>query len=196
MKKIILPFFTYLLSLNSFAQTNSDAEIIHKESLEKIIYQQESLKSDSIIYTDTVHGYELVIPLWWKIKETKAFMFGGTFPAIGSVENALLFKSFDKEEFSDINDFENWVIRDYSIGKPFKWSSQHFFMLRKELNDFNEIGNSFWLQLIRGNKIYNCCYILFETSKSYVWVDFTSTSDTYDKNFPLLKDVMSIFKKK
>jgi len=111
-----------------------------------------------------------------------------------AIENALLIKCFKKEEYKDLTEFENWVVKDYSIGQSPKWSSQHKILLKKELTDFKYLGNSYKAQWLRGNKIYDCCYIITETS-TYIWIDFTATNTTYPKNFDKFKEIVSLFKK-
>lgn len=150
---------------------------------------------DSVIHVDSTYGFRVTVPDWWQIRETPRSMFGGTFPAVDEIENALVFKCFNKEEFKNIADFENWVIKDYSMGQSPKWSNQHRILLKKELDDFKETGKSYKVQLMRGNKLYDCCYILTETSTAYIWIDFTATSTTYPKNFGKLKEIISSFQK-
>ena len=150
---------------------------------------------DSIIHIDSTYGFQITIPKWWHIRETPLNLFGGTFPAVDSMENALLFKSFKKDEFKDLADFENWVVKDYSLGQSPQWSSQHKMLLKKELTDFKDLGNAYKVQMLRGNLIYDCCYIIAETSTSYIWIDFTATATTYPKNFDKFKEIVSLFKK-
>lgn len=146
-------------------------------------------------HVDSTYGYKITIPDWWTIRETPPGMFGGTFPAIESVENALIFKSFDKAAHKNFADFEKWVIKDYSMGQSPKWSTQHIILLKKELDDFKETGNAYKVQLMRGNKMYDCCYLLVETAKAFVWIDFTATSTTYTKNWDKFKEVVNSFTK-
>lgn len=42
-------------------------------------------------------------------------------------------------------------------------------------------------------KIYQCQYIIIETPKTFLWIDFTSTKDTYDINLEKLKEIMTSF---
>lgn len=150
---------------------------------------------DSIVHVDSTYGFQITIPKWWHIRETPLNLFGGTFPEVDSIENALIFKCFKKDEFKSVADFENWVIKDYSMGQTPKWSNQDMMLLKKELTDFKELGNSYKTQLLRGNKIYDCCYIITQTNNAYIWIDFTSTNTTYPKNFDKFKEIVSLFKK-
>lgn len=150
---------------------------------------------DSTQHVDSTYNFKLVVPDWWNIRETPSNFFGGTFPAIDGIENALLLKCFDKAKFKSISDFENWVIKDYSMGQSPKWSSQHTILLKKALADFKELGNSYKVQLMKGGTMYDCCYILTETSTAYIWIDFTATSTTYPKNFEKFKEIINLFKR-
>ena len=146
-------------------------------------------------HVDTVHGYQIQVPNWWTIRETPAYMFGGTLPAVDDIENALIFKCFSKEDIKDMAEFESWVITGYTMGQSPRWSSQHKFLLRKKLEDFKEIGSAYKVQMMKGNKIFDCCYIMIETSKAYIWIDFTATSTTYPVNWDKFKEIVSSFKK-
>jgi len=178
-----------------FSQTQPADKNKHINLPAYLIELEQISGRDSIIHIDSTYGFQITIPKWWHIRETPLNLFGGTFPAVDSIENALLFKSFKRDEFKDLADFENWVVKDYSMGQSPKWSSQHKMLLKKELTDFKYLGNAYKVQLLRGNKIYDCCYIIIETSTSYIWIDFTATNTTYPKNFDKFKEIVSLFKK-
>ena len=205
---LIIVVFTFIGS-NSFGQTDTTQvkkRIQKLDSLKTVnakhgnlvayLYELEQISGiDNIEHTDSISGYSLIIPLWWKIRETpNGNLFGGTFPAIKEIENALLFKAFDKSEYKSIKDFENWVIGDYKIGDTPKWSNSHKILLKKELDEFKDIGKSYKVQLIWDGYLYDSCYIIVETSNSYLWIDFTATKETYDVNFPKLKEIIADYK--
>lgn len=144
---------------------------------------------------DSVHGYKVKIPAWWKAKETNAFTFGGTFPAIDSVENALFIKIVEKSKFSTLRDFENWVIASYSVGQSPEWSPKVKILLRKNLPDFKRIGNAYRAQFMMGRNIFDCCYVMLEGKNCYIWIDFTATSKTYPVNFPKFTEIINTFQK-
>jgi len=160
------------------------------------LIQQQAEGKDSIVYVDSNYNYQVTVPKWWHLLATPEAAFGGTFPAVDSIENALVIKSFKKDKFKDLADFEDWVIRKYSLGQAFEWSNDSKFMLRKELTDFNGPGDAFKIQLLRFRQIYMCCYILTQTSSAYIWIDFTATNETYAKNFERFREVVSLFKKR
>lgn len=207
--KIIIIFAFALIGNYSFGQTDSiqikkraqrldslKAQNAEHGNLLAYLYELEQISGiDNIEHTDSISGYSLVIPLWWKIRETpNTNLFGGTFPAIDKIENALVFKAFDKSKYESFNDFKKWVIADYKIGDTPKWSNSHKILLKKELDEFKNIGKSFKVQLMRNGYLYDCCYIIVETSNSYLWIDFTATKETYDLNFPKLKEIIADYK--
>lgn len=195
--------------MNSFGQTDSthvEKKTQKGDSLKvengahgnlvAYLYELEQISGvDTIAHTDSISGYSVVIPKWWRIRETpNASLFGGTFPAIGTVQNALLFKTFAKSDYKSIKDFENWIIADYKMGDTPKWSNSHTLLLKKELDEFKDIGKSYKAQLMRNGYLYHSCYIIIETSNSYLWIDFTATQDTYEVNFPKFKEIMTKYK--
>ena len=108
--------------------------------------------------------------------------------------DACITKGFDKSQYKNLKDFEGWIIKDYKLGENPKWSNQHKILLKKEIDNFSDLGTSYKVQLIRGGYIYHCCYIIVETSEAYLWIDFTATQDTYDLNFEKLKELLSKFR--
>jgi hypothetical protein len=192
-------FFATLLLVTHccFAQTQPIDKTKHINLPVYLIELEQISGRDSIVHIDSTYGFQITIPKWWHIRETPPNLFGGTFPPVDSIENALVFKCFNKTEFKSIDDFENWVIKDYSIGESPKWSnqSQHRMLLKKELTTFKELGKSYKTQLLKGGKIYDCCYIITQTSTAYIWIDFTATTTTYPKNFDRFKEIVSLFKR-
>lgn len=160
----------------------------------KIILKQKS-GQDQLHYVDSTFGYSVRVPKWWDIKETpSANFFGGTFPEIDKSESALLFKAFEKEKFKTFQNFENWVVAGYRSGDTPRWSNEHMFLFKKDLQEFKNIGKAYKVQLKTNDTFYNSCYIIVETAKSFLWIDLTSTRETYDANFKKLKELMPQFK--
>lgn len=172
-----------------FAQTKTSVNA----NAAKIILEQKS-GQDQLKYVDSTYGYSVVVPKWWDIKETpSANFFGGTFPEINNSKSALLFKSFEKEQFKTLQNFENWVVAGYRSGETPRWSNEHKFLYKKNLDEFKSIGKAYKVQLKADDSFYNCCYIIIETTKSFLWIDLTSTRETYDANFKELEKLMSQF---
>ena len=206
---LFLIFIFTFISISSFGQADSTQQkkkIIKADSLEikegkhgnlvAYLYELQQLSGvETIKHIDSTSGYSIVIPNWWKIRETpNNSLFGGTFPEVNKVQNALLFKAFNKTDYKNLKKFEAWVISNYKLGDIPKWSRNHKILLKQEIDDFKNIGNSYKVQLMWNGSIYYCCYIIVETSKSFLWIDFTATNDTYDINFPKLKELLKKYK--
>jgi hypothetical protein len=158
------------------------------------IISKQSSGEYQISYADSANGYSVIIPKWWDIKETPSpNFFGGTFDEIDKSKSALLVKAFEKEKFKTLQNFENWVISSYKSGDTPKWSTNQKVLFKKNLSEFNTIGKAFKVQLKTEDTFYNCCYIIVETSKSYLWIDLTSTRETYDANFKKLEKILLQF---
>jgi hypothetical protein len=151
--------------------------------------------NDAPLRIDTIHGYKIKVPAWWKTTVNNEVTFGGTFPAVDSVENALFIKIVEKSKFNSLQDFENWVIAGYSIGESPKWSPKVKVLLKKNVDDFKKIGNAYKAQFVIGTNMFDCCYIMTESKGYYIWIDFTATNATYPVNFPKFKEIMSTFEK-
>lgn len=192
MKKLVSLFTIILATKFCIAQP------IHQINIAPTVQDNDfrmPVTTDTVVHIDSTNGYSVAVPDWWNILETPPNFFGGIFPAVDSIENALIFKSFKKSKFKGLVDFENWVVNDYSTGQTPAWSNDHTMLLKKRLKDFQELGNTYKVQLIRGGKIYDCCYIITETNNAYIWIDFTATSTTYPKNFDKFKEIISTYKK-
>lgn len=173
-------------TFNGFSQTISTvSEVIKNQKLGR----------DHINYADSIYGYSMTIPKWWDIKETPSpDFFGGTFPEIDKSKSALLFKAFEKEKFKTFQNFENWVISGYKSGDTPKWSDDHKVLFKKNLAEFTSVGKAFKVQLKAEDTFYNSCYIIVETSKSYLWIDLTATRESYDANYKKMEEIMAQFK--
>ena len=199
--RIIVIIVFVVIGSYAFGQTDSSQvkkkiENVKHGNLVAYLYELQQITGvDNIKHKDSISGYSLVIPKWWQIRETpNTSLFGGTFPAIDDIQNALIFKAFDKTEYKNLEDFKDWVIEGYKLGDIPKWSTSHKVLLKKELDDFKKIGNSYKVQLMWNGSLYHCCYIIVETSNTYLWIDFTATKETYDVNFPKLEKIINDFK--
>lgn len=155
------------------------------------VLSNQNAEQDQIKYTDSTHGYSIIIPKWWQIKKTPSpNFFGGTFDEVKKSKSALLFKAFEKEKFKTLQSFENWVISNYKSGDTPKWSTTQKILFKKSMNEFENLGKAFKVQLKTEDTFYNCCYIIVETSKAYLWIDLTSTRDAYDTDFKKFEAIM------
>jgi hypothetical protein len=150
--------------------------------------------SGPIIHTDTTYGYQVTVPSWLRILETPEDVYGGLFPKTDTVENTVLFKSFKKDQFKTLDAFENWVVKDYSVGQESRWDPDHIILLKNQLNDYTGPGDAFRVQILNEGFISNCCYVLLETHKAFVWIDFSATRETYSVNLPKFMEIVNSVK--
>lgn len=187
LKVLIASVLFIQVSLGTFAQTKANSNI-------SILISKQKSGEDQIKYSDSTFGYSVIVPKWWAIKETPSpNFFGGTFPEIEKSESALLFKSFEKEKFKTLDNFQKWVITGYRSGDIPKWSDSQKVLYIKNLSDFSAIGKAFKVQLKSEDTFYNSCYIIVETSRSFLWIDLTAKRETYDVDFKKFEKLMSQF---
>jgi hypothetical protein len=142
-----------------------------------------SSKSDLRKHLDENFAYSVIIPDWLEVKDTGSeYLWGGTLPAINGIENAIIVKIFQKENFT-FNDFKKYVVTDLKFGQTPNWSDgSHTFTLKKQLGSYKQFDYRYKIYLTRTENLYHSQFVLFETPKAYIWVDFTATPETYEKN--------------
>lgn len=173
--KRLIPIFLFLSAIQSFAQS------------------QENDSKGASIYNDDANGYSIKIPSWLQQKSTGSpNAFGGTLPAVHDIENAILIIAYDKAKFKNFEDFKKIYITGNSFGKETLFSKNHIFYGRneKDLHDV-EHGVASKLYLFYRNKIYHHQFVLLETSKAYLFINYTSTPETYEENLPKFNEFMS-----
>ena len=69
-------------------------------------------------------------------------------------------------------------------------SQAHQLLKKEKLNEFEKLGDAYYVELQWNGKIYCCCYILVETSTTFLWIDFTATTESYDENVIKFKKIM------
>ena len=92
------------------------------------------------------------------------------------------------------SDFKKFLVEDLVFGQSPKWSASHKFMGKKDLGKYNNIGDSYKVYLMMGNLMYHCEYVLVRTNSAYLWIDYTSIQEIFDKNFAKFEEFMSGFK--
>jgi hypothetical protein len=196
MTKTIATLLILLTSSLCYSQ-NTDTLKIKRSSFDtydNLRKKQEKDNIEKLIYLDSIFNFQVNIPNWLNLKETgTVYAFGGTLPAIDGIENAIIIKVFDKTKFPTFLHFKKFVIEDLVFGQSPKWSSSHKFMGKKDLGNYNHIGDSYKVYIMRGSLMYHCEYILVETKSAYLWIDYTSTEGTFDKNLAKFKEFMSGF---
>ena len=104
---------------------------------------------------------------------------------INSIENAIIIKSFTNKDYKSIKKLIYDKVKKYKMGD--KINKNQTFMLRNELGIIENIGSSFKIQLLTGNKIYNSMYVFAKTKVGYLWIIFTATPETYKINISKFK---------
>jgi len=197
MTKTITTLLFIFFSAISYCQTVDSSKIKRGsfDTYDELRQKQSKDSLEKLSYLDSTFNYQVEIPNWLNLRETgTVYAFGGTLPAINGIENALIIKAFDKIKFPTYLDFKKFIIEDLSLGQSPKWSTSHKFMGKKELGKYNNIGDSYKAYFMRGNLLYHCEYVLVETKSAYLWIDFTATQETFDKNFAKFEEFMRGFK--
>jgi hypothetical protein len=195
-KTIAILLFIFSSSL-CYCQTTDTSKIKRGtfDTYDELRKKQTKDGVKKLTYLDSTFNFQVEIPDWLNLKETgTVYAFGGTLPAVDGIENAIIIKVFDKAKFPTLLDFKKFIVEDLVFGQSPKWSTSHKFMGKKELGKYNDIGDSYKVYLMRDNLLYHCEYILVETKSAYLWIDYTSTQGTFDKNFAKFEEFMSGFK--
>lgn len=160
------------------------------------LYYQVDAKDDEreIVYTDSLSHYEIEIPKWFNVINTNSnIVFGGTFPDIDNIKNAIIISPYKKETFdSSFSKFNNENVLKLKIGDKLGGGTV---LLTKEIETPKSVnGVAYKIQVARGSSIYeNVCYTL-DTGSHYLLVFFTSTPKTIKRNMHLLNDLISRIK--
>lgn len=185
--KRLLPFLPLLfLTIYSHAQVATDSAQIHRDSFatfDELRTKQAEHDIEQLAYIDSTLHFKVAIPNWFNLIDTGTpFIWGGTLPAVDSIENAIIIKSSPKEAGATFQDFENFVVGKWKFGGHPNWSETHVCMGIKELPEFSGLGKSYKVYLMNGRLLYHCQYVLIETPAAFLWVDFTATQTTFDAN--------------
>ena len=194
-KTILTLLLTYSIGL-SFGQTTDSTEIKNDtfDTYEELRDKQHKAGIGTLTYIDSTFNFQVEVPDWLHLLETgSVYIWGGTLPAINGIENAIAIKSFDKKKFNSFNKFKKFVVEDLVLGQLPTWSSSHKFMGRKDLGKHKNIGNEYTVYWMRGGLMYHCKYILLETKTAFLWIDYTATPETFDKNINKFEEFMDGF---
>lgn len=112
-------------------------------------------------------------------------------PAIEDVENAILVTAYDKSGFASFKDFQRIFITGNVFGKETLYSKEHIWYGRNE-RDFKQIENGVSSRVftVYEKKVYHNQFVLLETSRAYLWIQFVSTPATYDVNIGKFNDFL------
>lgn len=193
----ILPFFSACIfsSVFAFGQSADSSKITNStfNNYEELKKKQKESGVDTLIYCDLTFNYKVNIPDWLNLKETKSVnLFGGTLPAVDGIENAILITGFDKSRFKSFDEFKKIYLTG-TMGQPAKFNKDIGWLGANEpisiTNGIKQKVFLFW-----ENHLYHSQFVLIETKSAYVWIQFTSTQDTYNKNISKFDEFMNGFK--
>jgi hypothetical protein len=195
--KLILTLFSICSIGLTFGQT-SDSTKVEKNTFnnyDDLRDKQLKAEIETLTYVDSTFNFQVKVPNWLHLIETGSVQnWGGTLPAVGGIENAIVIKSFDKKNYKSLKDFKKYVVEDLVYGQSPPWSDSHKFMGKKDIGKFKNFGDSYKVYLMRGKLMYHCEYVLLETKTAYLWIDYTSTQETFDKNIDKFEEFMNGFK--
>lgn len=190
-------FFTLLLLVcySISAQTDTTHQSLQDKS--DLKDKTEKVGIEPLTYVDHTYGYELVVPKWLNLISTgENGLWGGTFPAVDHIENDVIIQAFNKSRFKSFNHFKEVYITGNTFGQPTLYSKQHIWYGNNE-KDIEEISTDqirAKVYTLFSGAIYHNQFVLIETDKSYLWVQFTSTPTTYDKNIEKFTELVNSIK--
>ena len=194
--KTLLVLLATLYAHLSFGQAVDSSAIKHDtfNNYEHLRIKQKELGIDKLTYLDSTFNFQVKVPNWLNLKETKSiYVWGGTLPAVEGIENAIVIKAFQKSNYKSLKDFKNYLVEGLEFGHPVRWSQSHLFMGKKPLGAYKNIGTAYKVYIMQNGLLYHCEYILLETKTAYLWIDFASTETTFDKNIDKFEEFMSGF---
>ncbi|WBX72845.1 hypothetical protein PG913_08455 [Tenacibaculum pacificus] len=190
--KLIFIILFFLLNSCAVKAQNDTINRKYKDTKE-LNAQIEKDKIESIIYVDSTFGYKVEIPEWLTLRETgNDKILGGTFPEIERIENALMIQGFEKSKFKSFEHFKETYITGNVFGKKTLFSENHIWY-GKSSQEFKEIekGISWRVFTFFQNKIYHNNFVLIETNKAFLWIQFVATPETYELNLPKFTEFVS-----
>ncbi len=182
MKLILL---TLLIALNTYVLKAQNDTINRKyKNIENLKSQVKTNKIDFLVYVDSTLGYKAEVPKWFTLIETgNDKVWGGTFPAIDGIENAMIIKGFEKSEFKSFDHFTAIYITGNEFGKKALYSENHIWYGYNP-RDLHDIKNGVSCRVFTffQNKIYHNQFSLIETEKAFLWIQFVATPETFELN--------------
>jgi hypothetical protein len=131
--------------------------------------------------TDSLNGYTLQIPQWLAIKDDTEMMLGGVLPPVKDIENAISVTAFPKSKFRSFDDFKTTYLTGNVFGKPTLFNTDFVWYGQNELQK-TEKGVAQKVFIFWNNAIYHDKFVLLETKKAYLFIQFVATDETYDLN--------------
>lgn len=186
MKPAFSIFPLLFLAIHTHAQVAPDSAQTRRDSFatfDDLRAKQVEHDIEQLTYIDSTFRFKVAIPDWFNLIDTGSpYFWGGTLPAVDSIENAIAIKSSPKDGQATFQDFENFVVGKWGFGGHPNWSDNFVCMGIKELEEFAGLGKSYKVYLMNGALLYHCQYVLIETPAAFLWVDFTATQTTFEAN--------------
>lgn len=184
-------FLLFLLPFRLHSQ--SDETIVHQnfdtyEDLKGLVDEHEI---EELLYIDSLWGFKVKVPDWLTLLDGGEFVWGGVMPPVNGIQNAIVIKVFDKGE--SFEEFRERIVEGMIFGEAVSWSSEHIAMGKKKLDEYQELGVSYKVYISHRGLIYHSQYILVNASETYLWIDFTSTGETFDLNKSRFDEFMEGF---
>ena len=184
MKLILLTLFITLNICDSKAQNDTITRKYKDTKDLKLQIKKDEI--ESLVYVDSTFGYKTEVPKWLNLRETgNDRVWGGTFPSIDGIENAMMIKGFDKSEFKSFEHFIKIYITGNKFGKKTLYSENHNWYGHNP-SDLHDIKNGVSCRVFTffQNKVYHNQFSLIETEKAFLWIKFVATPETFELNLP------------
>ena len=185
-----LTLLTLFIAFNTFIlKAQNDTINRSHKYIDDLKSQVKTDKTDSLVYLDSTFGYKVEVPKWLTLIETgNDKIWGGTFPAIKGIENAMMIMmiiGFEKSEFKSFDHFTEIYITGNKFGKKALYSENHIWYGHNP-RDLHDIKNGVSCRVFTffQNNIYHNQFSLIETEKAFLWVQFVATPETFELNLP------------
>lgn len=153
-------------------------------------------KAKSVIYSDTINAYQVKVPDWLDLWETRSlYYFGGTLPPVNKVDNAITIRSYEFGGDKSFAEFKQYIVENpaYVKGQSPEWSDgKHSIKSVEKLNPIQGF-DSYKVAIMHDQKEYLMNYVLLQTKKSVIWISLISTEETYEINIAKFKEFMKTF---
>jgi len=151
-------------------------------SLETLLEKRES-HTGPVVFESEAYGYKVTVPTWANVQKTgDERIFGVLLPQVAGVRNAVAVKATPKDQFPSFEAFRKYVYEDNRPDQPFIMNNFMTFKGGKTLAPVTENRAVYQVLLESHEVTYHCKYVLMETPKAWLLVDFFATKDTYEKN--------------
>ena len=142
-------------------------------------------------YIDSTFSYRVTVPDWLTLMETNdPTLFGGIFPEVDGVENAILIKGFSKSKFKSFAEFKDIYLTGNKFGQPVKWGSEQTWFGQNDLINITD-GVKQKVFIRWGKLIYHNQFVLLESETAFLWIQFTASPETYVQNIGKFDEFIS-----